>query len=1398
MPSVDNGELLVSLNADISGLKSALKDATEMLKNMQSSMDNLESGVKKNASNMGSSFDQIALEVKTMKGTIEESALESMYVMDRLQGSIQKGAKLTTLGDLGKYIRNVNSNITTSTTQLDKSLNAMMSQQERHLKLFAEGMHKLGSNMDESFRRGSTNLRQIPRLLDENRNHTNSWMESFKQFAIHTYIIRSFLEFAAREVAEIFTPGIQFARQMETEMYGIAAVITSTFQKDGQEIPFVNSIKMANQILFDMKQMAITSHSTVQELMLSFQESLAPAAKLGMTIKETEQFTLMAVEAGKTLGMQQAQLAREVRSVLMGGATGTGERSMLAAALNISAKDIQAAKDKVGGVYKYLVDKMKGYQIATQESANSLLGIWSNFLDGLQQTQAAGFAGLYQYIKNEGSELDNLFFKLKRYKEDVKDDKGNVTHKKGEIENYEGLNENIIAVWKQAAEVAVNVWERLKANVIALLPVLKGLWDAFSSGIKLLWDTGATIGKVFSPAIAVSIKGIALTLEGLARVFQLLDNYLAIATGLSILFFSVWAATKITDIVSAFTSFLSNLKAAIVIIRSATAAQAAYLLVQDVVKLSTLETAAAMLVAALPYATIIAAILATIAVISLFIMNSKDCMNIVSSAFDWMKQKVSNAFDELGIAIGRTSQFILGWLVKIAKGINTLFRTNIDTSDWESNVKIWEDSINGAYKRIHNNNVQASKDVDKLKSSFIGLGNSIKDTFSFKALGLGSGDITNPKVDLSGMTPISGNTSGEEGKGAHSAENTAYKEALEEEEDTVRAKIAVIKAENDDLERLHNKHLIDDAEYYFKLAENQRKINAMEMGMLEKQKLLALEKYNSTTGNDHLNAKKEINRIDSELIQKNIEGTQALKKITDDYTDALKNLKDATDQLQVELLQEQGKTGESEALANRLKYEDKILETTTAIGSATEHYHNAEKTMTDEQKKDAQDNIAELQRTLSIYEQLNNLGKTKANYDGLMAQYQHLETQRAIQTQHIKNDTNLSDRQQKDQIVLLDKNIAQQERSILDMISKLPGLTEEWKEKLAECYNNVGQLNVEISQTQQDMKDALTSGFDAFFQDLQGGKKKMKDAFKDFFKAILQSIVKKLIDNFLDQLFKGLGLNGKNDIASKLSGNQKSMPEPSKFSGGMGGQGAMITQKVPTAQMNQLASATTKVTAGINKMNSAMQPATKNVKTLGADANKSGNELAHKLAPNVKSASDSLKQNLDGATKEVANIQQTTVTTALNQLAMNAMKAAVTLATLAASSGLGGFASGGYIDGPGTETSDSIPSMLSKGEYVLRASAVKKIGVNNLHAMNEGKIPVAKFARGGSVGGPSTTSGGMYSNSYNISMNPTFHSVDPAQNQKIFMEQWPKFKRMMLESMQTEPSTRTIMRRAVM
>lgn len=104
----------------------------------------------------------------------------------------------------------------------------------------------------------------------------------------------------------------------------------------------------------------------------------------------------------------------------------------------------------------------------------------------------------------------------------------------------------------------------------------------------------------------------------------------------------------------------------------------------------------------------------------------------------------------------------------------------------------------------------------------------------------------------------------------------------------------------------------------------------------------------------------------------------------------------------------------------------------------------------------------------------------------------------------------------------------------------------------------------------------------------------------------------------------------------------------------------------------------------------------------------------------------------------------------LQQLIAQLIQAALYATIVAACTGGGGgfaarwkgafgkaFASGGSVAGPGTGTSDSVPAMLSNGEYVLNAQAVDRLGVPFLNGLNTGRL--RGFASGGLVG-----SGGAY------------------------------------------------------
>ena len=92
------------------------------------------------------------------------------------------------------------------------------------------------------------------------------------------------------------------------------------------------------------------------------------------------------------------------------------------------------------------------------------------------------------------------------------------------------------------------------------------------------------------------------------------------------------------------------------------------------------------------------------------------------------------------------------------------------------------------------------------------------------------------------------------------------------------------------------------------------------------------------------------------------------------------------------------------------------------------------------------------------------------------------------------------------------------------------------------------------------------------------------------------------------------------------------------------------------------------------------------------------------------------------------------------------------------------FANGGYLP-YGNRLNDSIPALLSGGEYIVNSKSVRRYGVGGLNKINSG---VARFEDGGLVGDAVKTNANTESStSNNVSVNITVNATDgKAQNEQ--------------------------------
>lgn len=124
-------------------------------------------------------------------------------------------------------------------------------------------------------------------------------------------------------------------------------------------------------------------------------------------------------------------------------------------------------------------------------------------------------------------------------------------------------------------------------------------------------------------------------------------------------------------------------------------------------------------------------------------------------------------------------------------------------------------------------------------------------------------------------------------------------------------------------------------------------------------------------------------------------------------------------------------------------------------------------------------------------------------------------------------------------------------------------------------------------------------------------------------------------------------------------------------------------------------------------------------------------DCIYQIISGQKSAGEALKDFVKGLLQNAAQMLTKWVGVYLTYMAFGLGNSKA--AAQAANATVFGIkaATGGYITGPGTGTSDSIPAMLSNGEYVMSASAVNRIGTPLLDAMNHGAS--VHYAGGGLV-----------------------------------------------------------------
>ena len=287
----------------------------------------------------------------------------------------------------------------------------------------------------------------------------------------------------------------------------------------------------------------------------------------------------------------------------------------------------------------------------------------------------------------------------------------------------------------------------------------------------------------------------------------------------------------------------------------------------------------------------------------------------------------------------------------------------------------------------------------------------------------------------------------------------------------------------------------------------------------------------------------------------------------------------------------------------------------------------------------------------------------------------------------------------------------------------------DWDGQTAEMQQFYDLWKDAHKTTAQMMADSMSSfqgSISDFFTSILEGQETFGDAFLGMVDSLLDTVVKQIADKWSAQILTSLfpGMFGGDQQGGDFSGvgSGGGLFTGLTFAGGLlgGGGGGLFGGTNGNGDEDPV----TIFQNTITRMTTGMDTATS---ALGLFS--SGTGTANKLIGTY----NVVQGMINTGTKPAENLVTATATKGLTSFTFNVYAATAALKAMAASASFGGLphATGGFITGPGTGTSDDIPAFLSNGEYVLTAQAVQNVGLPLLDAMNSGRV--GHFASGGLV-----------------------------------------------------------------
>ena len=318
-------------------------------------------------------------------------------------------------------------------------------------------------------------LRKIEGEANSTNKAVGNLAGSLKSFtAVGAQIAAGAFGFTALSdsISKLVSAGLQFNKAMETNAIGMAGILTSMTTLNGKNMEWNDALKASQSIIKGLNKDALETATTSEELVDTFRALLGPGLGAGMKIEEIQKLTTTGVNAVKSLGLNGPQLIQELRDLVQGGIRPAS--STLATALGLTDADITAAKNSSDGLYKFLMERLQGFERAAKETPKTIAGMQDQLKEGLSRAMSVAVEPVQQKYKELMQQASGALFNS-----DL------------------SINEDLTKKLQTAGEHIANMVDDFKAMAQIIAPVVVPAVEALGTALGVVLDNAGKITAAF-------------------------------------------------------------------------------------------------------------------------------------------------------------------------------------------------------------------------------------------------------------------------------------------------------------------------------------------------------------------------------------------------------------------------------------------------------------------------------------------------------------------------------------------------------------------------------------------------------------------------------------------------------------------------------------------------------------------------------------------------------------------------------------------------------------------------------------------------------------------------------------------------------------------------------------